>query len=139
MTATITTSEIHSLLGAEAEALLTYEAKGFPKETLHLPGPDYIDRVFAHTDRSPSVLRNYAHILGAGRLAVVCCLFPVALIFMKLPTCGPGSTPFTVTVVGFLLVATALVWWGFRQYQVPVLMASSITAMALLLAVLAPA
>jgi fructose-bisphosphate aldolase, class I len=70
MTATsIPSSEIHALLGAEAEALLTYEAKGFPKDTLHLPGPDYIDRVFAHTDRSPSVLRNYAHILGSGRLA----------------------------------------------------------------------
>ncbi len=70
MTATtLTTSEIHALLGADAEALLTYQAKGFPKDTLHLPGPDYIDRVFAHTDRSPSVLRNYAHILGSGRLA----------------------------------------------------------------------
>ncbi len=70
MTATsIPTSEIHALLGAEAEALLTYEAKGFSKDTLHLPGPDYIDRVFAHSDRSPSVLRNYAHILGSGRLA----------------------------------------------------------------------
>ena len=69
MTATITTSEIHGYLGDEAEALLTYTAKGFPKDTLHLPGPDYIDRVFAHTDRSPSVLRNYAQILNSGRLA----------------------------------------------------------------------
>lgn len=69
MTATITTSEIHSLLGAEAEALLTYEARGFARHTLHLPGPDYIDRVFSHTDRSPSVLRNYQHILDSGRLA----------------------------------------------------------------------
>jgi class I fructose-bisphosphate aldolase len=70
MTATtITTSEIQALLGADAEALLTYTAKGFPKDTLHLPGPDYIDRVFAHTDRSPSVLRNYSQILNSGRLA----------------------------------------------------------------------
>ena len=70
MTATsMPTSEIHALLGAEAEALLTYEAKGFPKDTLHLPGPDYIDRVFTHSDRSPSVLRNYSHILNSGRLA----------------------------------------------------------------------
>ncbi len=69
MNATITTSEIHSYLGDEAEALLSYKAKGFPKETLHLPGPDYIDRVFALTDRSPSVLRNYAQILNSGRLA----------------------------------------------------------------------
>ena len=70
MTATsIPSSEIHALLGADAEALLTYEAKGFPKDTLHLPGPDYIDRVFAQSDRSPSVLRNYSHILNSGRLA----------------------------------------------------------------------
>ncbi|MGI8673419.1 MAG: class I fructose-bisphosphate aldolase [Luteitalea sp.] len=69
MTATVTTSEIHSLIGADADALLTYEAKGFPRNTLHLPGPDYIDRVFSHTDRSPSVLRNYQHILDSGRLA----------------------------------------------------------------------
>ena len=70
MTATtIPTSEFHALIGAEAEALRTYEAKGFPKSTLHLPGPDYIDRVFTHTDRSPSVLRNYSHILNSGRLA----------------------------------------------------------------------
>lgn len=69
MNATITTSEIHSYLGDEAEALLSYQAKGFPKDSLHLPGPDYIDRVFAHSDRSPSVLRNYAQILNTGRLA----------------------------------------------------------------------
>ena len=69
MNATITTSEIHSYLGGDAEALLSYRAKGFPKETLHLPGPDYIDRVFAHSDRSPSVLRNYSQILNSGRLA----------------------------------------------------------------------
>ena len=70
MTATsIPTSEIHALLGADAEALLSYKAKGFPKDTLHLPGPDYIDRVFSQTDRSPVVLRNFAHILGSGRLA----------------------------------------------------------------------
>ena len=69
MTATITTSEIHSYLGDDAEALLTYKAKGFPKDTLYLPGPDYIDRVFSETDRSPSVLRNYAQILNTGRLA----------------------------------------------------------------------
>jgi class I fructose-bisphosphate aldolase len=69
MTATITTSEIHSYLGDDAEALLSYQAKGFPKDTLYLPGPDYIDRVFSQTDRSPSVLRNYAQILNTGRLA----------------------------------------------------------------------
>ena len=68
-TATTTTSEIQGYLGDDAEALLTYKATGFPKESLYLPGPDYIDRVFSQTDRSPSVLRNYQHILNSGRLA----------------------------------------------------------------------
>jgi len=70
MTATATAhSEIRSLLGDEADALLSYEARGFRKADLHLPGPDYIDRVFTYTDRTPTVLRNYQHILNTGRLA----------------------------------------------------------------------
>jgi fructose-bisphosphate aldolase, class I len=72
MTATATataTSDIRSLLGDELDALLAYEARGFAKADLYLPGPDYIDRVFTNTDRTPTVLRNYQHILNAGRLA----------------------------------------------------------------------
>jgi fructose-bisphosphate aldolase, class I len=68
MTATAT-SDIRSLLGDELDALLAYEARGFAKADLYLPGPDYIDRVFTNTDRTPTVLRNYQHILNAGRLA----------------------------------------------------------------------
>jgi class I fructose-bisphosphate aldolase len=62
-------TEIRSLLGAEADALLSYQARGFNKADLYLPGPDYIDRVFTHNDRTPTVLRNYQHILNSGRLA----------------------------------------------------------------------
>ena len=62
-------TRIHDLLGAEADDLLTYRAKGFPKESLHLPGPDFVDRVVAGTDRNPQVLRNLQQILGHGRLA----------------------------------------------------------------------
>ena len=62
-------TRIHDLLGAEADDLLTYRAKGFPKESLHLPGPDFVDRVVAGTDRSPQVLRSLQQILGHGRLA----------------------------------------------------------------------
>jgi class I fructose-bisphosphate aldolase len=62
-------TEIRSLLGAEADALLSYQARGFSKADLYLPGPDYIDRVFTHNDRTPTVLRNYQHILNSGRLA----------------------------------------------------------------------
>ncbi len=63
------TAHIVELLGDEAESLLTYTATGIPKEMLHLPGPDYIDRVFSQTDRSNAVLRNYQAILDHGRLA----------------------------------------------------------------------
>ena len=62
-------TKISELLGSKAEALLTYKAKGFDKSLLHLPGPDFIDRVVAQTDRSPQVLRNYAALLNHGRLA----------------------------------------------------------------------
>jgi len=63
------TSRIQELLGAEAEALLGYKAKGIDKAMLHLPGPDFIDRVVAGTDRNPQVLRNFQQIIGTGRLA----------------------------------------------------------------------
>ena len=66
---TAATTKAYELLGAEAEALLSYEAKGFNKKDLHLPGPDFVDRVVSQTDRSPSVLRNLQRILNAGRLA----------------------------------------------------------------------
>ena len=66
---TAATTKAYELLGAEAEALLSYEAKGFNKKDLHLPGPDFIDRVVSQTDRSPSVLRNFQTILNAGRLS----------------------------------------------------------------------
>ena len=61
--------DIQALLGDEAESLLTYEAKGIPKEELHLPGPDFVDRVFAQSDRNPQVLRNLNHLFNSGRLA----------------------------------------------------------------------
>jgi class I fructose-bisphosphate aldolase len=63
------TTPIVELLGTEAEDLLTYQARGIPKEMLYLPGPDFVDRVVAQTDRSPTVLRNLQTIFDAGRLA----------------------------------------------------------------------
>ena len=44
-------SRIEELLGAEAEALLTYQAQGVPKTSLHLPGPNFVDQNFALSDR----------------------------------------------------------------------------------------
>ncbi len=60
--------DIQSLLGDEADSLLTHESKGIPKGDLVLPGPDYIDRVMAASDRSPQVLRNLQALFSHGRL-----------------------------------------------------------------------
>jgi fructose-bisphosphate aldolase, class I len=60
--------KIQELLGKDADELLSYKAK-FPKEQLNLPGPDFIDRVFLQTDRSPNVLKNLNWILNTGRLS----------------------------------------------------------------------
>ncbi len=60
---------ILSLLGPEGEALLTYQCRGFAKESLHLPGPDFLDRVFLVTDRPVPVLRSLAALFNHGRLA----------------------------------------------------------------------
>lgn len=60
--------KIKELLGSEADSLLNYKAK-FPKEKLHLPGPDFVDRIFAPSDRNINVLRNLQWIFNTGRLA----------------------------------------------------------------------
>ncbi len=60
---------IAALLGSEAKTLLEYRARGFARERLHLPGPDFVDRVAAATDRSIGVLRQFQWLLNTGRLA----------------------------------------------------------------------
>ena len=62
-------TDIESLLGAEAENLLNYKASAIPKEDLHLPGSDFVERVMMNSDRSPAVLRNWQAMTGHGRLA----------------------------------------------------------------------
>ncbi len=64
-----TNRQLVDLLGHDAESLLNYTAKGFKRETLNLPGADFVDRVLSGTDRSPNVLRNFNSILNSGRLA----------------------------------------------------------------------
>lgn len=61
-------SSYESLLGKDADSLLTHVSTTIPKEQLHLPGPDFVDRVFAATDRSPQVLRSLQAMFDAGRL-----------------------------------------------------------------------
>ena len=60
--------EIEKLLGEDGQALLKHECKTISKDLLHLPGPDFIDRVFMDSDRSPSVLRNLQLLFNTGRL-----------------------------------------------------------------------
>ena len=61
--------DIAALLGDDADYLLGHTAKAIPAEDLHLPGPDFVDRVVAASDRSPQVLRNLQALFGHGRLA----------------------------------------------------------------------
>ena len=60
---------IFDLLGSEADTLLNHRCQTIAKEQLHLPGPDYIDRIFVASDRSSRVLTNLARLFGQGRLA----------------------------------------------------------------------
>jgi class I fructose-bisphosphate aldolase len=59
--------EIEALLG-DQKSLLKHEAR-IPKGRLHLPGPDFVDRVWMNSDRSPNVLRNLQLLFNSGRLA----------------------------------------------------------------------
>jgi len=62
-------NKIKELLGKDNESLLTHECKTISKDDIHLPGSDFIDRVWKDSDRSPNVLRNMAAIYNTGRLA----------------------------------------------------------------------
>ena len=62
-------TDIVTLLGADADNLLGHVCRGIPKESLHLPGPDFVDRVVAASDRKLPVLRSLQSLFGAGRLA----------------------------------------------------------------------
>ncbi|MCB1116181.1 MAG: class I fructose-bisphosphate aldolase [Chlamydiia bacterium] len=60
--------KIEALLGNKAKDLLEHTCKTVSKERLHLPGPDWVDRIFAPTDRPTRVLQNMQELLNAGRL-----------------------------------------------------------------------
>jgi class I fructose-bisphosphate aldolase len=61
--------DLHALLGADADSLLTHSCSGIPRDSLTLPGPDFIDETFAISDRTPNVLRNLGLLYNSGRLA----------------------------------------------------------------------
>lgn len=60
---------IVSLLGSDAESLLQHKSQTISKEQLHVPGPDFVDRIFAQSNRSPQVLRSLQQLYNHGRLA----------------------------------------------------------------------
>jgi class I fructose-bisphosphate aldolase len=64
-----TLDAIEDKLGSEAKSLLDYRCKGIPRESLHVPGPDIVDRVWAASDRPIPVLRSLQQLLSTGRLA----------------------------------------------------------------------
>src|SRR5499426_2766960 len=63
------TTDIQALLGDKAESLLGFNSPKIPKERLHLPGPDFVDRIYMQSDRNNRVLGNLAGMYNHGRLA----------------------------------------------------------------------
>jgi len=61
-------SKIQQLLGDESDALLNHVSKTIPKDSLHLPGGDFVDRVWTGSDRTPAVLRSLQTLNNGGRL-----------------------------------------------------------------------
>jgi len=61
-------SKIEQLLGSDAGALLSHNCTTIPKENIHLPGSDFVDRVWTQSDRTPSVLRSIQTLNDNGRL-----------------------------------------------------------------------
>src|SRR2546428_10901794 len=59
---------IQEILGSDAQSLLNHQCKTIPKDQLHLPGPDFIDRVWLGSDRKAPVLRNLQALFDHGRL-----------------------------------------------------------------------
>lgn len=62
-------NRIEELLGENARTLLDHKTQTISKDKLNLPVPDFIDRVWVHSDRSPAVLRSLQTLTNNGRLA----------------------------------------------------------------------
>src|SRR5947207_4592355 len=61
--------QIETYLGAKADSLLGFKSPKIAKDRLHLPGPDFVDRIYAATDRNLRVLTNLQRLFGNGRLS----------------------------------------------------------------------
>ncbi len=64
----VMSGSVTDLLGDEANLLLDHQCQGIPRESLHLPSPSVVDRIYAISDRKPRVLVNLQRIFGNGRL-----------------------------------------------------------------------
>jgi class I fructose-bisphosphate aldolase len=62
-------SALVELLGSQADNLLNHTCKTIAKEHIHIPGPDFVDRIFMQSNRNPQVLRSLQQLYGTGRLA----------------------------------------------------------------------
>jgi fructose-bisphosphate aldolase, class I len=69
MATTASSGKLETLLGAKAESLLGFKSPKISKDRLHLPGPDFIDRVWAASDRNIRVLTNLQRFFRQGRLS----------------------------------------------------------------------
>jgi hypothetical protein len=96
--------KIQSLLGAEADDLLKHKCTGFPKESLHLPGPDFIDRVSATKRKKttkkprPKPREGYCSLNGRN-------LYPCPHLLEHTNRSQRRLLTFMMTVVGILLTA----------------------------------
>ena len=68
-------SRIEEMLGQDSNNLLGHVSKTVDKSQLHLPGPDFMERVWLHSNRSPQVIRSLGQIYNTGRLAGTCLLY----------------------------------------------------------------
>jgi fructose-bisphosphate aldolase, class I len=68
-TSSLSPSRIEELLGADSAKLLNHTSKTIARDDLHLPGPDFVDRIFQNSNRSSQVLRSLSAIYNHGRLA----------------------------------------------------------------------
>jgi class I fructose-bisphosphate aldolase len=59
---------IEELLGEDGRPLLEFDSPKISKDLIKVPGPDFVDRVWAHSDRSPQVLRSLQSLFDHGRL-----------------------------------------------------------------------
>src|SRR6059036_750716 len=69
MATTAALGKIETYLGAKTDSLLGFKSPKIAKERLHLPGPDFVDRVYAASDRNLRVLTNLQRMFGHGRLS----------------------------------------------------------------------